>query len=400
MDFDRSVDVLVAGGGVAGVAAALAAARAGQRVALVEKTIFFGGLATAGLVNIYLPLCDGNGTQVTFGIAEELLHASIRYGPGDVPASWRQAREAPEPQRYRTPFAPAAFALALDELLEDAGVELWLDTAVLRPRIEGRRVTALEVANKSGTGLLRAQCVIDATGDADVAVRAGAPCAQGQNWLSLWALQADRQRANEAAAKGSAEPLLDMVRLGGDDSGRGAPASRPWHGTTGQDVSEFVLATRRMLREHYAGQQSDLGERGRREVFPLTLPAMAQFRTTRRIEGQTTLTDGGHGEPAPDSIGLVADWRRPGRVWEIPLGALLPREVDGLLAAGRCISAAGDAWQVTRVIPAAALTGQAAGAAAALCAQHDTTPTHLDPSDLQSRLRTLGLPLRLADVGL
>jgi len=80
--FSREYDVLVAGGGVAGVAAALAASRAGRSVALVEKTVLLGGLATTGLINHYLPICDGNGRQVCYVIAEELLHLSIRYGPG------------------------------------------------------------------------------------------------------------------------------------------------------------------------------------------------------------------------------------------------------------------------------------------------------------------------------
>ena len=78
MDFERTVDVLVAGAGVAGIAAALEASRAGLRTALVEKTILVGGLAPTGLVYVYLPLCDGNGTQVAFGIAEELLHVSLK----------------------------------------------------------------------------------------------------------------------------------------------------------------------------------------------------------------------------------------------------------------------------------------------------------------------------------
>ena len=87
---ETSYDVIVVGAGVAGVAAALEAARAGLSTALIEKTIFTGGLATTGLVNIYLPLCDGRGTQVSFGIAEELLQLSLKYGPGDIPATWRQ----------------------------------------------------------------------------------------------------------------------------------------------------------------------------------------------------------------------------------------------------------------------------------------------------------------------
>ena len=400
MDFERSVDVVVAGAGVAGAAAALEAARGGLKTALVEKTILVGGLATAGLVNIYLPLCDGNGTLVTAGIAEEFLHLSIRYGPGDVPTGWRQGRNAPEPARYRVAFSPASLALALDEVLEEAGVELWLDTAVCAPAMAGERIVGLEVENKSGRGLIRAKCTVDATGDADVASRAGAACAQGENWTTIWALQASLEGAQRAAAAADATPLLEMVRLGGDDAGRGAPDRPKWGGTDGRDVSGFALASRRLLREHYRKRYAELGERARHQLFPLALPSMAQFRTTRRIAGLDTLSDGQHGRHVPDSVGLVADWRKAGFVWEVPYGVLLPRTVKGLLAAGRCISAEGDAWQVMRVIPPAALTGQVAGIAAALAARRDTTPDALDVEDIQRELAHRGIPCHHRDVGL
>src|SRR5207342_1077590 len=113
---------------------------------------------------------------------------------------------------------------------------------------------------------------------------------------------------------------------------------------------------RRLLREHY--QECQAAGQDRRDLFPLSLPSQAQLRTTRRIVGRATLLDGQSGVHFDDSIGLVGDWRKPGPAWEIPLGTLIPQGVRGLLAAGRCISADGDAWEVTRVIPAAALTGQ------------------------------------------
>ena len=78
-----TADVLVAGGGIAGIAAALAAARSGARVMLLERGFMLGGLATAGLVTIYLPLCDGEGTQVSFGLAEELFRLSMEHGAED-----------------------------------------------------------------------------------------------------------------------------------------------------------------------------------------------------------------------------------------------------------------------------------------------------------------------------
>ena len=81
----KRYDVAVVGCGVAGVAAAAAAARMGAKTVIIEKTCTPGGLATAGLINIFLPLCDGNGTQVTFGLADELIRLSLKYGPGKIP---------------------------------------------------------------------------------------------------------------------------------------------------------------------------------------------------------------------------------------------------------------------------------------------------------------------------
>jgi len=394
-------DVVIAGAGIAGCAAALEAARSGARIALLEKSVLPGGLATAGLVHIYLPLCDGHGTQVSCGIAEELLQASIKYGPGTIPACWRAGHAAPEHGRLRVVFSPAAFVLALDELLEQAGVTLWYDTVVCATRVEAGRVTALEVENKSGRGRLRAACFVDATGDADLARQAGAAYVEQENWLSLWALEATLVCARDAVQCGAGAPLLKLITAGGDNVGNGHPPGTPkWRGTNGRDVSNYVIESRRLLRAHYQQRQRDLGEHGRNDAFPLTLPSMAQLRTTCAVVGRTTMHAGEAWQARTDAIGLVADWRKPGFVWEMPFGALLPRDVRGLLMAGRCIASVDDAWEVTRVIPAAAVSGQAAGAAAALAARQGITPDALDVAQLQQHLRARGVPLQYADVGL
>jgi len=109
-------DVLVCGGGIAGVAAALQAARECRRTALLEKTILLGGLATAGLVWFYPPLYDARGAKVTAGLAEELLHLCCRYGPHRTAATTIG--------RDWTMFSPAAFITALDEALLEAGVDV------------------------------------------------------------------------------------------------------------------------------------------------------------------------------------------------------------------------------------------------------------------------------------
>jgi hypothetical protein len=99
-----------------------------------------------------------------------------------------------------------------------------------------------------------------------------------------------------------------------------------------------------------------------------------------------------------DAIGMAPDWRKPGPVWEIPWGALVPQGVRGLLAAGRCISSEGDAWEITRVIPPAALTGEVAGIAAGLAINRQTPPDELSTSDLQAAVRERGIPLHTSEV--
>jgi hypothetical protein len=356
---------------------------------------------------MYLPLCDGHGHQVIYGIAEELLHLSIKYGPGDVPSGWTrpgfEASAGPagpfRAQRYATPFSPASFALALDEVLVTAGVTLWLDTLVCATVMEGRRLTGIVVENKSGRGLLRASCTIDATGDADVAYRAGAPCVTDDNWLSLWAIQSSLARARQVVGNPEGPSLLEMVHIGGSATGQGHPEGHPkYDGTDGEAVTRFLLEGRRLLREHYQARYLTGGDAVRRHLFPVTLPAMAQFRTTRRIDGLATMASDPPNARVETSVAVVPDWRKPGPVWEVPYGALVPAGVEGLLAAGRCISADREAWEVTRVIPPAALTGQVAGIAAALAVKQGTTPDRLSITEVQRAVRAKHLPLHTADV--
>ena len=138
-------DVIVVGGGIAGCAAALAAVREGKSVLLLEKMTMLGGLGTAGHIVIYLPLCDGYGRQVIGGIAEELLLLSTKYSFHDDVAHWRE-----NGKRYETRYDGPAYALALEELLEQSGVAIFYDTLAVTPIMQGRRCKAVVVENKSG----------------------------------------------------------------------------------------------------------------------------------------------------------------------------------------------------------------------------------------------------------
>ncbi|MBM3212453.1 FAD-dependent oxidoreductase, partial [Candidatus Poribacteria bacterium] len=177
-------------------------------------------------------------------------------------------------------------------------------------------------------------------------------------------------------------------RLGGSDKGKGAPENmKKFYGTRGKDVTQLVLEGRSMMREYYEKEQSQLGSSGRYDIFPMTLPSMAQFRTTRRIVGIKTLTTGEAFKHFDDCVGMVADWRGGKDIWEVPYYTLVPGDIKGLLAAGRCISTEGQAWEVMRVIQAAAHTGEIAGVAAAMSVKLDTTPDLLDVSIIQKELQ-------------
>ena len=414
MDFKVNCDVAVIGGGIAGVAAAVQAARSGKKTILVEKTILLGGLATSGLVYIYLPLCDGFGHQVTFGLGEELLRASIKYGPGRIPASWRGEKNAEEGKRFRTVFSPAAFMLALDETVRDAGVDVWFDTRVCDAVVENGRVAAAVVENESGRGEIRAKQFIDASGSCILARRAGTPCLSEGNFYSFWALEY-RKGANAVqetdnltesvvmhfdgawADGGSAVSDENLAKCGFT---RETLKTKLVREPSGKDVSDYVLATRHFLLEYYKDLYAS-GKYDRNSCYALKVPVMPQLRKIACIEGAYVLKDNEHATHFDDSVGLLADWRKSGYVWEIPYRTLFPANgLGGLLAAGRCSYASGDAWEVTRVIPSAAMTGQVAGLAASLAIDAGKEPGEISVSNLQDELRKLGFAIHFADIGL
>jgi len=170
-----SCDVLIAGGGTAGISAALAAARQGAKVILAEQEWMLGGLATAGIVTVFLPLCDGMGTQHIFGICEELLKLSIKYGHEDrYPDAWLDTcdEEKRKTQRYQVQFNPQMFALAAEQLLLEEGVKILYGTKILNVHKDGDRIDAAVINNREGTFGVSLKTIIDCTGDAEVCLQA------------------------------------------------------------------------------------------------------------------------------------------------------------------------------------------------------------------------------------
>lgn len=372
-----SYDVLVVGGGVAGVAAAVAAARSGATVGLVEKTCTLGGLATLANVVIYLPLCDGRGNQVIKGLGEEFLKLSIRDGHDHIPECWLPGgrKEERYQHRYRVRFNPASYALALEELLVNEGVSIHYDTRFCDVRRGGRRIEGVFVENKNGRSALLARMFVDASGDADVCARAGEKTVSLRtNTLSGWYFYGAGPNVR-----------FSQLHVPFDADGRVVPdGGRGYAGDRADDVTQFVLGTNQLIRKDLARRSASAEER----VRPLILPTIPSFRMTRRLKGRVELERADDRNRFPDSVGMTGDWRRAGPVYYLPFRALVGVATDNLVTAGRCISAA-SAWDLTRAIPTCVVTGQAAGAAAALAVTfRQTRLADLDTRALQAHLRS------------
>ena len=354
-----SCDVAVVGGGIAGVSAALAAARNGARVCLLEKEYGLGGLATLGNVVYYLPLCDGHGRQVIGGIGEELLKLSVGDNPGAIPACWKKngSRTARKRNRYRVLFNPAYFMLELERLALENKIRVLYDTRFCAVGRAGRSIRFLIVENKSGRSAIQCKTVVDATGDADVCKAA---CEQTvslrTNVRAGWFYYFDGRQVR-------LNPLSDrMDSLGLKVPGEG----RGYAGDDAADVTAQVVDTRRLIRRKCAELKS---ASPRNAVCPLFIPSIPDLRMTRRLKGAVELMESDERRFFPDTIGMTGDWRKSGPVYYLPLRSMLATQTDNLIAAGRCISAGQGAWDIVRAIPTCAVTGQAAGTAAAMAAR-------------------------------
>ena len=378
---EKEYDIIVIGGGIAGCSAALAARRQGCSVLLLEKLTVLGGLATTGHIVIYLPLDDGYGRQVIGGISEELLLLSAKYAYfGDDFSRWRETGK-----RYECKYNGPAFSLALEELLLNEGVEILYDTLFAGADIEDGCCRAVYTESKSGRTRIPCRAAVDASGDADLFARAGEGCVAGKNNLAIWnycvsAPDRFRQRRGGADAPG-----LQLVSIGKIDTAQKAQTyEQPYYGDSCEGVTRFILDGHRLLLENMKADPS---------LVPASLPGMAQLRTSRRIEGAYELSDKDANAHFEDNIGGTGDWRKPGPVYEIPYRTLYTAGLKNVLGAGRCISTEGEAWEIVRCIPQAALTGQAAGTALAMVIASGETVQTLSVQALRARLKEAGVLL-------
>ena len=382
-------DVAVCGGGFAGISAALAAAREGKKVILFEKEYMLGGLGTAGLVTIYLPLCDGFGHQVSFGIAEELLNLSITYGAEDkYPENWLEGKgtRTEKDKRYEVQYNAQIFAILAEKLLLETGVDILYGSYVVDVATENNRITKLYVENKSGKTTYLVSSVVDATGDCDIAHFAGVPTAlfkQG-NVLAAWYYYTDREGYHLRTVGGADIP--DEEKTGNE----GKPLiSRRFSGLDGKEISEQVCLSHKATLENWLRTREN-----NNSAVISTIASIPQIRMTRKIVGEYELAHTEMHTYFEDSIGMVSNWKKRGPVYEVPFRTLYNKEMKNLIVAGRCTSVNETLWDVMRVIPCCAVTGQAAGTAAAMADDFST----LDISKLQEKLRYNGVVIHEKDI--
>ena len=404
------VDVLVVGGGSAGLSAAVAAARNGADVLLLERFSYLGGLATGGLIILLLTLDDGSGRQAVGGLCQEIVDRIERRGGAYYPpkgqwndpdpklvehyARWGLVWGSPSPEghrvRYSVAFDPYEFILAADDMMREAGVRVLYQTWGCEPVVHAGAITHLVVQNKAGRQAIAAQYVIDATGDGDIFAAAGEPYELERVHPWLWFLMSgvkDVEQSFEAKkgfyfqTPGSGRVL---VPWGGE-----ARVNRKIDATNPREVSESLAECRQMVTEEAARLRGAVP--GFEDAYVSLMADQLGITESRRLQGQYVMSRDDLDRPFPDAIARTGHWTKYDCLYNIPYGSLLPRGVRNLLVAGRCISVDHRVHHATKEIPPCMATGQAAGTAAALALERSVQALQeLDVHALQKRLRDQG----------
>jgi glycine/D-amino acid oxidase-like deaminating enzyme len=406
----HEAEVLVVGGGSAGVAAAVAAARNGADVLLVERYGSLGGLATGGLIILLLTLDDGRGRQVVGGLCQELTERMARRG-----AAWHPPREewgsadpelvrrdarwglcwghGPHRVRYSVAYDPEEMKFALCGMLQESGARLLLHAWASDPILEDGRLAGVAFQGKSGRFAVRADVVIDATGDGDVFAAAG--CAHEKEsvlpWLWFTMGGVEDVTAAVDAGSGCFRTVGDGVVL--FPWGATEKVSRRIDATSPEDLTRAELECRMRVMAEV--------ERLRREVPGFARAHVCRIADqlgiteSRRLAGRRVLRREDMDRVDGDAVAVTGHWTKYGAIYAIPYGCLLARELPNLLVAGRCISVDHRVHHATKEIPACMATGEAAGTAAALARRAGVDPPDLDVVGLRERLEERGAILSI-----
>ena len=389
-------DVVVVGGGPAGFAAAIAAARTGAKTALVERYGSLGGLFTNGMVLIVLCTSErdnGRWRLVTRGIAEEFVDRAVALGPyvcrprpKDISALHWQPTVDPEGAKY-----------LMDRMVEEAKVDMFFHCWGVDVVQSGNAVQGVVFESKQGRQAILAKQVVDCTGDADVLFQAGGDYRQITHCIGhvVRLGNMDRITAKAPPRDADGKPRRGRWPLKSNEAN---PAT--WWGNTGpgpkgngldiRDLTAAEMAFRKEWWEHVSAMRQ---EPGWEQVFIANTCSQIGPRASRLVDTECVIsreTLKGEWNP-PDTIGWFgADG--PHQAFPVPYRQLVPKKIDNILCAGRCLGT-GDTIDIFRLICPCFVTGQAAGTAAALAARRGCTPRELPVAELQAQLRKDGVYL-------
>ena len=378
----KEYDVIVCGGGVAGVAAAVTAAKQGCSTLLIEKSNILGGLATLGRINLFVPMCNGRGKQIIFGLCEKWTRLSAKHGYDTIPAEWKdgEPKEYTE-KRYTQRFSPYIFAFQLNEEIKSSGADILFDCMACDPVMEGNICRGVMTESKSGTEYYACKMLIDTTGDCDVLRRGGVPVVAGQNYYTYGVSAISFESMQKAIESGDIRKAYYSIAGGGINLfGDNQPTDVPrWSGLTAEEVTDYLLTMQQNV-------LNKLKETDRLARDVAVIPMMPQFRTTAHIKGDYSLKVADAYRHFEDSVCAINDFEHRDHLFEVPLRALCRREYPNILAAGRCADGTGYGWDLLRVIPPAILTGQAAAHAACLALKTGVSAPAVDIRSLQTVL--------------
>lgn len=412
-------DVVVVGGGPAGVSAAVSAARNGADTVLVERYGCLGGMASGGMVLVLDDMV--NGSEVTVrGICEEYIGRLHQLGlavypppeeRNGAPASRRRwARFGASDFRHHGQPKPICYSVAFDpdgwkrvslDLVAEAGVALRLHSWMAEAVVDGERLRGVRLLTKAGLQEVRAEVVVDASGDADVAVAAGAEVTHSQYIVTtvfrLGGVDTDAAERHEEESPTEAALVNRRAKLilGGAWEQWWLKTPLPgivWCNCphlTGYDGVDPISATAAEV----AGRQRiyELVEYARASLpgfeaaYVVDVASQLGVRQTRLLRGEYVVT-----REDIETRRHFADSIARGRDYYTPYRALIPRRLEGLLVAGRHYSASPDAQRSSREIPPCMAMGEAAGAAAALAAAGGVGVRDVNVPALQARLRSQG----------
>lgn len=425
---DSRYDVIVAGGGASGVIAAVAAARAGARTLLIERQGCLGGMATSGYVAQYVGFFN-NETQAVWGLPYELTRRIQAAGGSNGFASYIMAEASASPIKiYNFPFNPEVVKMIADEMVEEAGVETLLHCQVVQVLKDDSRVKGLMVETVNGRFVYEAPVIVDATGDATVAARAGvamqtdkADVEERQPTTMVFRMSnvdvkrfraMPREQKRALALEGLAEGRLYWESMsfcstpGGTDAICLMSRLRGFDVLDARGASEAEREGRRQVRSIVGFLNEKVP--GFEDSVLAGIGARLGVRETRRIVGQYTLTEddivsrkafddvvtlgcGPLDVHDPNGTGVAVSM--PDAPWDIPMRCLVPEGIEGLLVTGRGISATQEANGGSRHMATAMALGHAAGAMAAIAANGANATSSIPASSVQALLREQGAAL-------